>query len=249
MAVERLTHIGTLLADQTRATLLTTLMDGRARTGGELAKIAHVAPSTASEHLSRLVGPGLVRMEAQGRHRYFHLADPEIARMLESLGATALPDPPSPRVAPELTYARSCYDHLAGELAVRIYGHLLAHEHLRLVDDHLRVTESGEHSSQMSASTLRRRAVPSARPPGRASTGPSGVTISPAPSALHSSTPCSKTLGLPRQPPAIHRHHRPGTNVDRRAARRNARRRPPAAAARRASRHAGSRRRSFPSMR
>jgi DNA-binding transcriptional ArsR family regulator len=148
MALGQLTRIGALLADQTRSQFLTVLMDGRARTGGELARQAAVAPSTASEHLSRLLDAGLITVEAQGRHRYFRLAGAEIAQMLESLGAVHLPEPrttgSSPKAAPELTYARSCYDHLAGELAVHIYDQLLAHGHLHLADHRLTITPSGE---------------------------------------------------------------------------------------------------------
>src|SRR4051812_16876750 len=93
MALAQLTRIGALLADTTRAQFLTVLMDGRARTGSELARHAGVAPSTASEHLSRLLDAGIIAVEAQGRHRYFRLAGPDIARMLESLGAVQLPEP------------------------------------------------------------------------------------------------------------------------------------------------------------
>jgi DNA-binding transcriptional ArsR family regulator len=66
----RLARIGTLLGDETRALLLSVLMDGRARTGRELARHSGVAASTASEHLSRLIDGGMVRVDAQGRHRY-----------------------------------------------------------------------------------------------------------------------------------------------------------------------------------
>lgn len=148
MAHERLTRIGALLADETRARVLTVLTDGRARTGGELARYAGVAPSTASEHLSRLLDAGLVRVDAQGRHRYFQLAGAEVAELLEGLGAVRLPEPwstaPSSRAVPELTRARACYDHLAGELAVEIYDRLLAGQQLRLADQQLTITPSGE---------------------------------------------------------------------------------------------------------
>ena len=147
MAVSVLTHIGALLADQTRSSLLAVLMDGRARTGGELARQVGVAPSTASQHLSRLLDAGFVAVDAQGRHRYFRLAGPEIAELLESLGAVDLPSPPrdagGPRAPSDLQYARSCYDHLAGQLGVRIYDHLLANGHLQRSDEHLTVTPSG----------------------------------------------------------------------------------------------------------
>jgi DNA-binding transcriptional ArsR family regulator len=148
MATARLTRIGALLADETRAQFLTVLMDGRARTGNELARHAAVAPSTASEHLSRLLDGGLIAVEAQGRHRYFRLAGAEVAEMLEALGAVQLPEPRAtasrPKAPTDLRFARSCYAHLAGELAVRIYDQLLEHGHLHQADDHLTLTASGE---------------------------------------------------------------------------------------------------------
>jgi DNA-binding transcriptional ArsR family regulator len=148
VAVSALTHIGAVLADQTRSSLLTVLMDGRARTGGELARLVGVAPSTMSQHLSRLLDARFVAVEAQGRHRYFRLAGPEIANLLESLGTIDVP--PSTRdslpvkAPPELQHARSCYDHLAGQLGVRIYDRLLADGHLHRTDDHLTLTASGD---------------------------------------------------------------------------------------------------------
>lgn len=148
MDATRLTQIGALLADQTRSTVLTALMDGRAHTAGELARHAGVAPSTVSGHLSRLLDTGFVALEAQGRHRYFRLARPDVAELLESLGAAPVPELPSPATGPtapaDLIHARSCYDHLAGALAVGLHERLLADEHLRAVDDQLTVTPSGD---------------------------------------------------------------------------------------------------------
>ncbi len=139
----RLTQIGAILADETRSNILTVLMDDRARTGGELARHAGVAPSTASEHLSKLLDAGLVAIEAQGRHRYFRIANSEVAEMLESLGAAVPAVPIRPNASLALIYARSCYDHLAGELAVQIYDQLLMDRHLERVDGYPQLTESG----------------------------------------------------------------------------------------------------------
>ena len=139
----RLVQIGAVLADETRAEILTALMDGRGRTSGELARFAGVAASTGSEHLSKLLDAGLVAVEAQGRHRYFRIANDEVATMLESLGAAAPVDAFRSRAPAALTYARSCYDHLAGELAVLIYDRLVSDGHLDRVDDHLRISASG----------------------------------------------------------------------------------------------------------
>lgn len=140
----RLKLLGSLLGDKTRSKILIILMDGRARTGGELARYVGVSPSTASEHLAKLVDADMVSVEAHGRHRYFRLAGSEVADLLESLGVSAAPTTSPPLTAPAtLAYARTCYDHLAGELAVRIHDQMLNEGHL--VEDHryLHVTESG----------------------------------------------------------------------------------------------------------
>jgi DNA-binding transcriptional ArsR family regulator len=144
MARSQLSVIGSLLADDTRAEILTLLMDGRAHTGSELARHTGVAPSTASEHLSKLLDAGMIAVEAQGRHRYFRLASIEVADILETLGATpALTSAPRPRAPAALAYARTCYDHLAGELAVHVYDQLVAQGHLHETDDRLVLTSSG----------------------------------------------------------------------------------------------------------
>lgn len=144
MRRSQLAAIGSLLGDDTRAELLTALMDGRAHTGGELARHAGVSASTASEHLSRLLDSGMVAVEAQGRHRYFRLAGAHIAELLETVGAASTPPQPhGGRRAADLTYARSCYDHLAGELAVRIFDQLCRGGHIGGDAHHLHVTTSG----------------------------------------------------------------------------------------------------------
>ncbi|MFJ4591275.1 ArsR/SmtB family transcription factor [Kitasatospora sp. NPDC088861] len=122
-----------LLADPTRAAFCTALLDGRAWTAGELARHAGVAPSTASEHLSRLITGGLLAEERQGRHRYVRLATPEVATLIEDLTAFAdQGDRPTPHGLREATRqsaearARTCYDHLAGRLGVAVADALLA---------------------------------------------------------------------------------------------------------------------------
>jgi DNA-binding transcriptional ArsR family regulator len=132
----RIAELGALLGDPTRAGLLNLMMDGRASTVGELARASHVALSTASEHLGRLHSAGLVEVQPQGRHRYYRLAGPEIAELLESIdtlplhrpdGNPAAPSGPLPasRTPQELRFARTCYDHLAGSLAVALHGQLI----------------------------------------------------------------------------------------------------------------------------
>ena len=143
MAANRIAALGALIADDTRAEILTALMDGRAHTGSELARHVGVAASTTSEHLSKLLDAGMVTVEPQGRHRYWRLASPEIAELLETLGASPGAAPDGPRAPAELAHARTCYDHLAGELAVAIFDALVGEGHLVEEDDRLVITTSG----------------------------------------------------------------------------------------------------------
>ena len=123
--------LAALLADTTRASFCLALLDGRAWTAGELARAAGVAPSTASDHLTRLVRGGLLVEERQGRHRYVRLANPAVAQLIEDLAGHAPAAPAPPRTlraasaGAALAYARTCYDHLAGRLGVQLYDALL----------------------------------------------------------------------------------------------------------------------------
>jgi len=132
----RLAEAAALLGDAARAGIVTALWDGRARPAGELARIANVAPATASGHLAKLVAGGVLRVQPQGRHRYYRLAGPEVAHALEAL-ASLLP-PRAPRDSEPVTplrRARLCYDHLAGQLGVAVADGLVARGWLRLQDD------------------------------------------------------------------------------------------------------------------
>ncbi|MFD9648998.1 ArsR/SmtB family transcription factor, partial [Streptomyces sp. NPDC059082] len=98
MAASDLAALAALFADESRAAFVLALLDGRAWTAGELARHAGVAPSTASEHLGKLVAGGVLAEERQGRHRYVRLADPGIAHLVEDLAARSEPAvPPAPR--------------------------------------------------------------------------------------------------------------------------------------------------------
>lgn len=121
--------VAALLGDPARARIAQALHDGRALPAGELARRAGISPSTASEHLSRLVEGGLLAVERTGRHRYFRLANAEVAHAIESLAAIA---PPAPvrslreaSIGDALAEARTCYDHLAGKLGVQLTDALL----------------------------------------------------------------------------------------------------------------------------
>lgn len=122
-----------LLGEPTRARMLAALMDGRALTATELALEGEVTASTASSHLARLTEAGLLATERQGRHRYFRIADRDVARVVEGLMSIASRSDPvatGPR-QPELRRARVCYDHLAGETAVRLLDRLVALRYAR----------------------------------------------------------------------------------------------------------------------
>ncbi|RDI44630.1 ArsR/SmtB family transcription factor [Nocardia mexicana] len=130
--------VGALLADATRARIVTTLADGRALPASILASESGVAASTASEHLARLVEGGLLTVERSGRHRYYRLANREVAVAIEALAVLAPTRPvrslrESTRAA-ALRRARSCYDHLAGRLGVAVTEALLDRKALERTD-------------------------------------------------------------------------------------------------------------------
>jgi hypothetical protein len=107
--------------------MLYSLLDGHARTSTELAVLAEVSPSTASVHLTRLKDEGLLKVLVQGKHHYFSLAGPQVARALESLSVLAGKrsahfQPTTPK---RLRAARTCYDHLAGAVGVALSDQIL----------------------------------------------------------------------------------------------------------------------------
>ncbi|MEQ1515973.1 MAG: winged helix-turn-helix domain-containing protein [Usitatibacteraceae bacterium] len=140
-------RIGALIGDQARSAVLTALMGGRALTATELADAAGVTRQTVSAHLAKLADAQLITVENQGRHRYFRLADDDVAAMIESLMGVAVRKTAAhvrtgPR-APAMRKARVCYDHLAGEISVQIYESLLAHQAIAPCKDGLSLTASG----------------------------------------------------------------------------------------------------------
>ncbi|WP_244815525.1 helix-turn-helix transcriptional regulator [Caballeronia sp. Lep1P3] len=137
-----LSRIGALIADPGRAAMLWSLMDGTARPAGELTMIAGLSPSAASGHLARLTEGGLLALEVSGRHRYYRIASADIAAAIEALAHLArasapqrAPERPASAVPLEMRYARTCYDHLAGELAVRLFDGMLARNWLAAANE------------------------------------------------------------------------------------------------------------------
>jgi DNA-binding transcriptional ArsR family regulator len=137
-----LASVGALLAEPARAKVLLALGDGRSLPASMLASEAGVSPSTASHHLARLVDGGLLSVASRGRHRYYALAGPRVAELLEAVARVAPTEPvTSLRAgtrAHALRYARHCYDHLAGRLGVAVAEALVV-----MRNDSLEVTEAG----------------------------------------------------------------------------------------------------------
>ncbi len=122
--------LASAMSDTSRMKILCALMDGRAWTATELSSMADIAASTASAHLSRLLNANLVTCLSQGRHRYFRLYNGSIAALLEHMMGVTFHysiKPPNLKVPAELLKARTCYDHLAGEIAVSLYEFLSNH--------------------------------------------------------------------------------------------------------------------------
>ncbi len=137
-----LANIAAAIGERSRARILSCLLDGRARTSTELAAVARVSPSTASVHLGRLNAEHLIKVLAQGKHRYYSLQSRQVARALETLNVLASGSRPSfvPTTPHYLRAARTCYDHIAGTLGV------LLHDRLRAMD-WLVAARKGSHAT------------------------------------------------------------------------------------------------------
>jgi DNA-binding transcriptional ArsR family regulator len=145
--IPQLAEVAQLAADPGRANILSTLMDGRALTAGELAAVAGVTPQTASSHLAKLVERELLTVERRGPRRFYRLATPLVARMLEGMMNVAVTGPPRFRppskIDAEMRRARTCYDHLAGELGVALTESMVDRGHLVLDADAGELTPDG----------------------------------------------------------------------------------------------------------
>jgi DNA-binding transcriptional ArsR family regulator len=148
VAAANLVEVAALVGDTARATMLNALMGGQALTATELAYLASVSRSTASDHLSRLVAARLLTVMRRGRFSYYRIASPLVATMLESIKVVAAIEVPprrQPRSANEdaLRFARSCYDHLAGRVGVAVTDALVTKGYIELTDEGGEVTCSG----------------------------------------------------------------------------------------------------------
>jgi DNA-binding transcriptional ArsR family regulator len=148
VAAANLVEVAALVGDTARATMLAALMGGQSLTGTELAFLARVSRPTASEHLSRLVEARLLAVTRKRRFAYYRIASPLVAQMLESIKAVAAIEVP-PRYQPRsardeaLCFARTCYDHLAGHVAVALADVLVARNYIVLGNDGGEVTAAG----------------------------------------------------------------------------------------------------------
>ncbi|MDN2713000.1 helix-turn-helix transcriptional regulator [Janthinobacterium sp. SUN118] len=140
-----LAQLAGAIAEPARARMLCSLLDGHARTATELAALADVGASTASAHLSRLREDGLLSMVAQGKHRYFRLASADVGQALEALLVVAgVPRQPfSPTTPDRLRHARTCYDHMAGTVAVAVHDQLHAQGWLLADGDDYQLSAAG----------------------------------------------------------------------------------------------------------
>jgi DNA-binding transcriptional ArsR family regulator len=143
----RFARIAASIGDPTRARMLATLLTGEQLPAGDIARVAGVNPSTASEHLAKLVHEGIIAVEARGRHRYFRVANADVARALEALSLVAERSASDAKWLREpyhsLKHARTCYRHLAGELGVDLLRSLLTHRRLVAGEHGYEITRQG----------------------------------------------------------------------------------------------------------
>jgi DNA-binding transcriptional ArsR family regulator len=143
----QLAEVAQLVADPGRANILSTLMDGRALTASELATVAGVTPQTASSHLAKLVQRQLLTVRRRGPRRFYRLATPLVAQMLEGIMTVAATGPqrfrPPSKIDDQMRRARTCYDHLAGELGVAVTDAMVERGYLVLDEDAGELTAEG----------------------------------------------------------------------------------------------------------
>lgn len=168
-----ISRLAAAIGDPSRARMLCCLLDGHARTSTELAMVAEVSPSTASVHLNRLKTERLVKLLVQGKHRYYSLEGAEVASALEALMIVAGSSQPefTPTTPEPLRHARTCYDHIAGSVAVALHHRFQQSGWIQPVSkpdrsqpkDALHVTPAGERAfvslgiDMETARALRRR--------------------------------------------------------------------------------------------
>lgn len=150
ISMNSLAGIASQVGNPSRIAMLNQLLDGRSLTASELARASGISPQTASEHLAKLSEVGLLTVVSQGRCRYFRLASPHVAELLQALFRISVHTSDAPakmlRTGPAdeaLRELRTCYDHLAGRLAVALTDALVARGFVELTDDGGLLTRDG----------------------------------------------------------------------------------------------------------
>jgi DNA-binding transcriptional ArsR family regulator len=144
---QQFSTIATLIGEPARAIMLWNMLDGRAYTAGELALVSNISPQSASNHLNKLIEADFLKVEKQGKHRYYRFAKDEVAYAIEAM-ANLIPDKKSLQrkvcINGEIQFCRTCYDHLAGKVAVDITQTLLQSNLLILEGNEFIVSTAGE---------------------------------------------------------------------------------------------------------
>jgi DNA-binding transcriptional ArsR family regulator len=140
-------EIAALLGDKSRAVMLWCLLDGRAYTASELAICANISAQSASNHLAKMINANLLSVEKQGRHRYYRYANAEVAQVIESMASLVTLNDTNKRLRKpaenDFTYARTCYDHLAGKFGVDLTTSLVQNNILRIDEKRYTLTSEG----------------------------------------------------------------------------------------------------------
>jgi DNA-binding transcriptional ArsR family regulator len=137
-------QIAMLIGDKSRSSMLWNLLDGRAYTATELSLCADISAQAASNHLLKLVESNILKVEKQGRHRYYRYATEDVARIMETLaGLSSVSKKENREVATGIKYARSCYDHIAGKFGVDILNALLKKKIIQPCDGQYELTNTG----------------------------------------------------------------------------------------------------------
>src|SRR5450432_414173 len=143
MSIPPIARLAGLIGEAGRIQMLTALLSGNGHSASELALAAEVSPQTASSHLAKLLAGGLIVCERSGRQRLYRLKNADVAVAIEALGALA--EKSNAVSVPELRFARSCYDNLAGVLLIALRNELLRKDWLRQRGGEFLLTQSGEH--------------------------------------------------------------------------------------------------------
>lgn len=149
----QIAKVASLIGDKTRSAILIALMEGRALTAGELALRANISPQTASNHLKKLLAAELIELiKTPTRYRYYKISSPLVAKTLESL-SLLLPDKKRPprheKLDQDICFARTCYDHLAGTLGVKLTEAFTKKQFLVLRDEVFELTPQGAEFFQV----------------------------------------------------------------------------------------------------